>query len=218
MLATAARPLRGSITPIELQGIEHLRYQAFRERLNWEVQVMEKRERDQYDDLHPVYVMVREAQQILACARLLPSTGPYMLKDVFPQLLSGQQAPVADDVWEISRFAVTKFARPGFGFSALPTSLMRAGTRFALLNNIREYVFVTTVAFERLLVRMGVHLERFGPPQQVGIEKSVALRVFMDEQTISATRADCEIDPFIATPSRHVLVGRDIATTTYQYC
>ncbi len=218
MLAIVPSTVRGSISFADLRGIENLRYQAFRKRLNWEVQVMEDRERDHYDDLHPVYVMVRDTQQVLACARLLPSTGPYMLKDTFPQLLSGKQAPVADDVWEISRFAVTKFARAGFGFTALPTSLMRAGTRFAMLNNIREYVFVTTVAFERLLVRMGVHLERFGPPQQVGIEKSVALRVFMDEQTIHATRADCELDPFLGAPSPDELREREVVAGTYQYC
>ena len=56
---------------------------------------------------------------------------------------------------------------------------------------------MTTVGFERLLVRMGVHLERFGPPLLIGIEKSVAIRVFMDEQTVRATQADTETTPFL---------------------
>ncbi len=45
---------------------------------------------------------------MLGSWRLLPTTGPYMLRDVFPQLLHGVAAPAAADTWEISRFAVSK--------------------------------------------------------------------------------------------------------------
>lgn len=186
-----------NLNPRDIDGVHRLRYQTFRERLQWDIPTINERERDHYDDLHPVFVIVRDKQQVLACCRLLPTTGSYMLKDTFPELLAGREAPVAGDVWEISRFAVTKEARAGLRFTALPAALIRETARFALANGIREYVFVTTTGFERLLVRMGVHLERFGSPLQIGIEKSVAIRVFMDEQTICATRADSEIDPFL---------------------
>lgn len=218
MQAIVATTRNGRIDPIHMDAIYHLRFQTFRERLNWEVDVVESRERDRFDDLFPTHVMVRDAREVLACARLLPTTGPYMLKDTFPQLLAGASAPVEDGVWEISRFAVVKQARTGMHFTTLPAALIRQISRFALLNNIHEYVFVTTVAFERLLVRMGVHLERFGPPQQVGIEKSVALRVFMDEQTIRATRADCEVDPFLGAPSEEEMREARQAGGAYQYC
>ncbi|MDP2433847.1 MAG: acyl-homoserine-lactone synthase [Pseudomonadota bacterium] len=217
MQAFVAHPRMGKVNAVHLDSIYQLRYRAFRERLNWEVATVNERERDHYDDQHPVYVMVRDAQQVLACARLLPTTGPYMLQDTFPQLLTGRSAPVDDAIWEISRFAVTNGARAGLGFTTLPAALIRQIICFAVLNGIREYVFVTTVAFERLLVRMGVHLERFGPPQQIGIEKSVALRVFMDEQTIHATRADCEIDPFLGAPTAEDLLDREPTAGTYQY-
>lgn len=218
MQALFAAPTMGKVNAAHLDAIFHLRYQAFRERLKWEVATQNERECDHYDDSYPVYVMVREGQDVLACARLLPTTGPYMLKDTFPQLLAGRSAPTAETIWEISRFAVTKVARPGLGFTTLPAALIRQIIRFALLNNIREYVFVTTVAFERLLVRLGVHLERFGPPQQIGIEKSIALRVFMDEQTIHATRADCETDPFLGAPTAEDLRVPVMDSGIYQYC
>ncbi len=197
MQIVVAHSRHENFNPNDLDGIHRLRYQTFRERLQWDIPTIDERERDHYDDLHPVFVIVRDEQQVLACCRLLPTTGSYMLQNTFPELLAGQEAPVADNVWEISRFAVTKEARAGLRFTALPAALIRETARFALSNGIREYVFVTTVGFERLLVRMGVHLERFGPPLQIGIEKSVAIRVFMDEQTIQATRADTEFDPFL---------------------
>jgi acyl homoserine lactone synthase len=197
MQILAAHSHHGNLSPRDIDGIHRLRYQTFRERLQWDIPTIDERERDRYDDLHPVFVIVRNEQRVLACCRLLPTTGSYMLKDTFPELLAGRAAPVADDVWEISRFAVTKEARAGLGFTVLPAALIRETARFALTNGIREYVFVTTVGFERLLVRMGVHLERFGPPLLIGIEKSVAIRVFMDEQTVRATQADTETTPFL---------------------
>lgn len=218
MQALISTPQFGQVTPVQLDAIYHLRYQTFRERLNWEVETTNQRESDRYDELSPVHVMVRDGQNVLACARLLPTTGPYMLKDTFPQLLGQSLAPELDHVWEISRFAVVKQARAGMGFTQLPAALIRQIIRFAVLNQLSEYVFVTTVAFERLLVRLGVHLARFAPPMQVGIEKSVAIRVFIDEQTILATRANCEIDPFLGPPNEDEMKDTRASSGAYQYC
>ena len=56
--------------------------------------------------------------EIIGGWRLRPTTLPYMMKDVFPQLLGGTPAPVRPDIWEISRFAVDeeRADQPGFGF------------------------------------------------------------------------------------------------------
>ena len=182
----------------DLESMHRLRYEVFRERLDWDIPTWQKTERDHYDHANPVFVLTRgDAGDIVGCCRLLPTTGPYMLKDTFPQLLGDSAAPVTSDIWEISRFAVRKHARAGMAFTRIPAAMIRAAARFAVAHDIREYVFVTTVGFERLLVRMGIHLERIAPPLQVGIEKSVALRVFIDEQTRRATHADSDNDPFI---------------------
>lgn len=180
----------GALSPAVMDGMHALRYGVFRERLHWEIPVAEDRERDGFDDCNPVFVLARQSDAVVGCCRLLPTTGPYMLKDTFPQLLGDQPAPAAEDVWEISRFAVAKAARPGFGFSAIPATMIRELVRYALDHRIRRYVFVTTTAFERLLRRLQVHLDRLAPPMQIGVEKSVALCMYIDAATIRAAGAD----------------------------
>lgn len=180
----------GELPRAAIEGMHRLRYHVFRERLQWDIPTLGEQERDDYDRRDPVFVLAREQRSVVGCCRLLPTTGPYMLKDTFPQLLGGAEAPVAGDVWEISRFAVTKAARHGLNFSEIPVSLIRALVRHAREQGISRYVFVTTVGFERLLRRMGVHLERFSEPMQIGIERSVALWMHNDEQTIRACGAD----------------------------
>lgn len=178
-------------------GVHHLRYQVFRQRLNWDIPVINEIERDDFDDQNPVVVLARQSNTVVGCCRLLPTTGRYMLKDTFPVLLGNTSAPIESDVWEISRFAVTKEKRSGFGFSEIPSSIIREIVLFAVNNGIRSYVFVTTVGFERLLRRMGVTIERFSLPIQIGVERSVALWMHIDNATIDATRVIVEGDHHI---------------------
>ena len=88
-------------------GMYCLRHRVFKERLGWSVTSIEGREHDKYDDLRPVYLLCRnEHDEVEGCWRLLPTTGPYLLKDVFGELLHGHPAPQDTRIWEISRFAI----------------------------------------------------------------------------------------------------------------
>ena len=83
------------------------RHKVFYERLGWDVGNENGMERDYFDELDPIYMLARNYHnEIEACWRLLPTTGPYMLKDTFPQLLCGDEAPHDPVIWELSRFAV----------------------------------------------------------------------------------------------------------------
>ena len=88
-------------------GMYCLRHRVFKELLGWNVNSIEGREQDEYDDLRPVYLLCRnERDEVEGCWRLLPTSGPYLLKDVFDELLHGYPAPEDKQVWEISRFAI----------------------------------------------------------------------------------------------------------------
>lgn len=194
----------GALPLPAIDGMHQLRYRVFRERLQWDIPTFDGRERDHYDDCDPTFVLARDGRQVVGCCRLLPTTGPYMLKDTFPELLGERAAPAAKDVWEISRFAVAKDARPGFGFSNIPAAMIRELVRHARDRGIRSYVFVTTTAFERLLRRLGVHIERFAEPMQIGIERSVALWMHNDARTVRAcgTGADNDASAALALAAR----------------
>ena len=169
-----------------LDSMYRLRSEAFAERLGWEVTSVGGREVDAFDDLQPTYMIVRdtfEPSHALGCWRLLPTTGPYMLRDVFPELLDGAEAPRTSRVWEISRYAVspaTRTGRRGFGFGDVSVAMWRSLFGFARKAGIDAYVAVTTVAVERLVARLGLTIERYGPPRQIGCERSVAFRLPMD--------------------------------------
>ena len=71
-----------------------LRYEVFHKRLQWDVQCRDGKETDRYDDEQTVYVVTEDdAGRVIGGWRLRPTLAPYMLDEVFPQLLNGRPAP-----------------------------------------------------------------------------------------------------------------------------
>ena len=160
-----------------LESMFRLRHEVFRERLNWEVGSASGKERDVFDDLDPVYIVCEDEGEVLGSWRLLPTTGPYMLKDVFPELLHGTPAPVGQDIWEISRFAVSKrvAGNDSLGTIRYVTNiLLEELFIFAARRNISRILAVSDVRFERILKRIGLLTQRFGPPLQMGVTQAVS--------------------------------------------
>ena len=161
----------------ELWEMHTLRAKVFRGRLGWEVPVLSGMEIDGYDALEPRYMLMRDGETLRGCWRLLPTEGPYMLKDSFPQLLDGQEPPSDPHIWELSRFAIETEGAGSYGFSEMTMESIAAIIRHAHERGLSRYVTVTTTAIERMLRRAGVVTTRIGSPQAVGIETAVALYV-----------------------------------------
>lgn len=164
------------------------RHKVFYERLGWEVPIQNGIERDSYDDLNPIYLVAKNTYgEVEGCWRLLPTTGPYMLKNTFAQLLCGDPAPQDPTVWEMSRLAVlpsNSRERVQVTLNPITFDLIRAVYEFSIQNGIRQYVLVTSVAVERLLTRIGFPIHRLGghKPQYVGKVLTVACYVDINEQ------------------------------------
>jgi acyl homoserine lactone synthase len=155
-----------------------LRARVFSGRLGWDVSVIDGMEKDRYDDLEPVYILQRDRdERVCGCVRLLPTTGPTMLRDTFAQL--PQSAPMPSDprIWETSRFAIDAPAASavGAGGAALLTYELFAGVvEFGLARNLTHIVTVTDARLERILRRANWPLQRMGDAIQIGDTRAVA--------------------------------------------
>ena len=168
-----------------MAAMYQLRHEVFHERLGWDVTSDNGMEHDEFDLINAVYVVAKsDANQVVGCWRALPTEGPNMLRDIFPELLHGQSAPQQADVWELSRFAVAALGQDGeaqgFGFTSVPIQMMRAWYTFAQRNGIRRYVTVTTVAIERLIRKLGLTTIRLGTPVKIGRVLTVACTLEVD--------------------------------------
>lgn len=165
-----------------------LRARVFSGRLGWDVSTTDGMEIDRFDALDPYYMLIQdETGRVRGCWRLMPTDGPNMLRDTFPQLLHGAAAPAARNIWELSRFVVdTDGEEKGFGFTDLTIQVLQTAMIFAQRMGITRYVTVTTTPIERLLRRTGVEMYRLGAPLQIGVERTVAIDWVVSPQTLAA--------------------------------
>lgn len=150
----------------DLAEMHRLRYRVFKQRLDWNVEVSGDMEVDEFDVLRPVHLLNRSATgQIRGCVRLLPSTGPTMLRDTFPILLDGEPAPRSDRIWESSRFALdipSDAPKASGGLAAATYELFAGMIECGLSMHLTEIVTVTDARMERILRRAGWPLRRIG--------------------------------------------------------
>ncbi len=167
-----------------LNKMFRFRCKVFYERLGWDVGNENGMERDFYDELNPVYMVAQNYRnEIEACTRLLPTTGPYMLKDTFPQLLGDETAPQDPIIWEMSRFAVLPSdcgAPIQAVLSPLTYDMLRSFYDFGQQHGIQRYILVTSASVERLLTRAGLPLYRFGNRKAQRIGKTLSVVCWLD--------------------------------------
>lgn len=169
-----------------IDSVYRLRHETFINRLGWDITSKNGMERDSFDDLNPYHIAVHDQQgEVNGCWRALPTTGDYMLRSVFSELLQGETVPEGDDIWEISRFAVRKDSGKAVkGYSGgVTVDMIRSLHHFAQAHNIKQYVAVTTVGFERILKKLGLTIRRLGAgaSMQIGVERSVAIWVEVND-------------------------------------
>lgn len=170
-----------------LWEMHRLRARIFKEKKGWTVPIISGMEIDGYDALDPYYLLISEPSKGLrGCTRVLPTDGPYMLKDTFPELLYGNPFPRNPKIWELSRFTVEADAGDGFGIADLTRDVLRELVLFGDKMGIEHYVMVTTSSIERLMRRAGLDVKRYGPPIRIGVENAVAIDFDLGDQTHEA--------------------------------
>lgn len=177
-----------------LKSMFRFRHKIFRERLGWDVMCLDGMELDVFDALRPVYILSSASDAAVnGCWRLLPTTGPYMLKHIFPQLLDGTPPPQDAKVWELNRFAVDSSGRSPQDKKKVRRTIcgmVQNALDFAEHNGIRQYVTVTSVALERHFRHIGVPMRRIGSgvASYLGDVCSVACYIDINDELRGAVR------------------------------
>lgn len=170
----------------ELRLMFQQRYRVFKQRLGWNVPARNGEERDQFDNHYPIYLLAFDDTRCLNGSwRFLPTTGPYMLRNVFPQLLDGAKAPYHPLIWEGSRFAVEGRGRR----RRTSSELLCAVTETCIALGIRELITVYDARMERLLPRLGCPPKWQSLPACINGELAYTGRFDMSHATLASLRA-----------------------------
>lgn len=146
------------------------RHRVFIKKLGWQLRCENGLEYDQFDRDDTFYVIATgDDGEVIGTARLLPTTRPYLLDTVFPQLLHGSAPPRSEEVWELSRFAAMDFKAARTSATAqfsspVAVGLLRTSLECAAALGARRLVTASPLGVERLLSRSGFRAHRAAPP------------------------------------------------------
>ena len=159
------------LPPRVLYEMARYRHRVFIQRLGWHLQTHGRLELDQFDRRDTLYVIAYRRRRVVGIARLLPTHRPYLLGEIFPQLLGELTAPRAADVWELSRFAafdvvapcVRSVARTHRKPSAFALEFLKVVMEVAAKAGAKRLLSVSPLGIERILKRGCIDFERLGP-------------------------------------------------------
>lgn len=166
------------------------RKRVFVDRLKWDLPVEAGRyERDGFDDDHAVYlVATRPGDDMhLGSVRLLPTTRPHLLGDVFARLVDGE-VPRGPDVFEITRLCTSPSLADAEAHRAVRQRLATALIEYALTVGISRYTMISHTAYLSLLLAIGWDVEPLGLPQEINGETLGALQVNVHASTLQLFR------------------------------
>lgn len=177
-----------------------LRHKVFVEDLNWrDMTTVNGMEWDGYDRPDSWYLAARDASgRMVGTLRLLPTTGSYMIKDLWPDRIDGGP-PASPQVWEGSRFCTL----PGLPVadSRRTASLLLAGAvSFAARFGIETILAVTSPMVVRgVFDRSGLRSRRAGPTWSVEGQSVLinATRTRPEDYAVIAERLSLRGDPLV---------------------
>lgn len=163
------------------------RKKQFSDRLGWPVNIdFHQLERDQYDKLNPIYVIVQADDGSHAGSmRLMPTTGRTMINEYFLETLGG--VPINDrKTWECTRFCISQ------GQSRRTAIALFAAAGFLMRElGVEDLIAVFDEIMLRVYRNNSVLPELLGQ-QQKGEEKVFAGRWRFDREFLEKlTRLSC---------------------------
>lgn len=189
-----------------LMKMHRLRTKVFKEMMQWNVSITDDHfEVDQFDTSQTVYLLVLNSQDdVVGACRLLPSTGPTMIRDVWPEYLQSIHFPRQPDIWELSRFAVLgadQSCKEGLTDVSTITAQMFCGlAELSVICGIQQIFAMHDHRIERLVgrincrpVKTSIFIEIDGHPCRVGCYRT-------DERLLANLRIGAGIKKSLISP------------------
>lgn len=167
------------------------RKRVFVDRLKWDVPVIDGcYEMDGFDDEHAIYLVATDPRSgaHLGSVRLLPTTRPHLLGNIFPMLVEGE-VPRGPDVFEITRLCTSPALADWEAHNAIRERLATALIEYALMAGISRYTMMTHVTYLSQLLATGWDVEPLGLPREIDGQMLGALQVNVKAETLSIFRA-----------------------------
>lgn len=194
--------------PHLLEASFRLRKKVFHDQLEWDVPVDGDREHDAYDTDDAQYVMwcSPDREKLYGLIRLLPTSGPTLLFDVFGATHGNAVELIADDILEGTRMCIDEdlvaedfpHLGPGAGFNLLFLALCEV----CLALGARRMVSNFEPAMSRVYRRAGLEYDLHGKAHGYGKRPVCCASFEVSKPVLAKMRKTVGVDLPIVTLSK----------------
>jgi acyl-homoserine lactone synthase len=165
-----------------LEDYFRLRHQIYVVERKWSaLDRPDKREIDQFDTGETVYLLGLEGRSIVAGMRLVPTTGPTLLSDLFPKL--SLDGPIRrPDVFELSRIFVVRNRRGEHAGPRAEAVIQAAAMEYGLSVGLSAFTIVLETWWLPRLLDQGWIARPLGLPIDIDRMSTVAVMVDVNER------------------------------------
>lgn len=158
------------------------RHRIFVDELGWDIPNRDGMESDQFDREDTVHVVARDSLgEVRAYSRLLPTVKPYLLAEIFPQLMDGKSLLCSEDTWELSRFTARNSAGAPASrrvvFSPVAKELLHFSISTAARRGARNLIFAASPGMVTLMQRADLDVRRLGRSRMIGGHRLMAAMI-----------------------------------------
>lgn len=173
-----------------LASMFRLRYRVFIRQEGWNVPCWRDMEYDQYDTPAAHYLVWRDQRgEVRGMSRLSPTDRPYMLKDIWPEMVTRGELPASPLVWEGTRFAVDADL-PAAQRKAVIAELVMAYAEFGQHMGLSHFIGIMPPAVWRVVFQSnGWKPEFLGEPYLIDGDKILPGRVAVTADNVAGVRA-----------------------------
>lgn len=172
-----------------LASQHRLRYRVFVERQCWDVPRYNGMEYDQFDTPAAVYLIYRDRfGEARGISRLIPTTQPYMIKEIWADMVDRPDLPAEPAVWEATRFGIDYDLDPALR-RRISAELVLACQEFGLAHGIRQYlVLMPALIIRKVIGGAGCRYQWLGEQRRVDKYRVAAASVEVSPQDLAAAR------------------------------
>lgn len=145
-----------------------LRYRLLVDKQYWEVGRYQGMEYDQYDTPAATYLVWQDIDGVVrGSVRTVPTDRPYMLKDLWPDMIETMSLPNSLSVWEATRFCIDDDL-PVELRQRIKHELVCAFMEFGLKNDIQQMIGVMPMKlWQKVFIDAGWNIEFLGKEKKL---------------------------------------------------
>lgn len=172
----------------ELDRYFRIRHEIYVEERGWkELERPDGREIDQFDTDQAVYLLAIDNQKIVGGMRMLPTTAPTLLSDLFPQL-SLRGIVRGKDIFELSRFFVVRERRGEQAHPRVEALVQCAAMEYGVATGLRSFTIVCEAWCVPILHEQGWRSKPLGVPEKINGFSTVAVEVEVSRDAVEEIR------------------------------